>query len=177
MTRKRSHWREINGPKSWQLRIVRDVLMEASAPMTQGDVRRELERLGYKDKVEAIPTVIWEIGQNKDAGYATSGGLRFPDGQYRYWLIAAPGWTPRWIVTKDFKVVPAGEQVRSAECEVRNDGADVVPPSQPHTIPPSAVAPPRLCLVCDLSAAAGSLFCGEACEEKYWATLTGKKEG
>ena len=106
MTRRRSHWRDISKQQlQWMLALLKDM----DGPKTQGDIRDELKARGLERKIEAIPTIIWEIGQNKDAGYETSGGVRFPDGQYRYWLIKAPGWTPRWRVTKDFKIVPYEE--------------------------------------------------------------------
>lgn len=100
MSRNTSHWRDISKP---QLQAMLGVLRDLDGPATVGDMRRELERRGVT--IEAIPTVVWEIGQNP--GYTTSGGVRFPDGKWRYWLIAAPGWSPRWKVTADHRVVSA----------------------------------------------------------------------
>lgn len=97
---KRSHWRDIS--RAVQLQRMLEVLKAADAPYTRKDVRLALEARGYD--IEAIPTVIWEISQN--TGYSTSGGVRFPDGKWRYWLTAAPGWTPRWRVNKQYQVVP-----------------------------------------------------------------------
>jgi hypothetical protein len=141
MSRKVSHWRDISKP---QLQYVLSVLKDAADPLTQGDVRRELERNGLKDKVEAIPTVIWEIGQNP--GYKTSGGVRFPDGTYRYWLISAPGWTPVWMITGDFRKVA----YTIADCGLRIADSRPVPCTLNPVPCPMNHDPciPRTCITC-----------------------------
>jgi hypothetical protein len=128
MTRTTFHWREVKNSKPLQFLL--GILMDASRPMTGMEIQLEAERRG--GWVANPATGIGEIGQNP--GYRVSDGaafkqksgpaVRFPDGKYRYWLIAAPGWRQSWTVDGEFQVRSAEcevNRVRSAECGVRSE--------------------------------------------------------
>jgi len=90
MSKQGFHWRIIQNSKPLQLLL--DILKEADGPMTGMEIQLEAQKRGTW--VANPSTSVDEIGENP--GYKTSGGVRFPDGKYRYWLIDAPGWSPRW---------------------------------------------------------------------------------
>ena len=149
-----SHFRDISKPQlQWMLELLKDA---GGAPMTVGDIRRGLSHRGLEDRIEAIPTVIWEIGQNE--GYETSGGVYFPtDKKWRYWLVQAPGWTPSWKVTKDFSIVPADrivDELASSPCPLVS-----VSPCQAAIF---------TCKACGAAIAPGPPFCNDICKSKFF---------
>jgi hypothetical protein len=154
MTTRTSHYRDIGKPQlQWMLELLKDA---GGKPMTVGDIRRELMLRGLEDRIEAIPTVIWEICQND--GYTTSGGVYFPtDKKWRYWLVQAPGWTPSWKVTKDFSVVPAGD-VTEDDKETR--GQDDQGTDQGIT--------EFRCKACGSVIEPGPPFCSDTCKTEYF---------
>lgn len=134
------HWRKIG--TSPHLQMLLEILKSAPGPLTGMEVQQAFQQRG---KWAVNPgTDIGELGRNP--GYVTSGGVHFPDRKYRYWLIAAPGWTPSWIVTKDFRVVRIGSQTPQDEpMEVLQDQAEGgktegsnLQPSDFSPVPPAA---------------------------------------
>jgi len=114
MTRKSFHWREIE--KSPDLQYLLELLKDLDEPLSAVDLS-ELSRpySGARPRLANVATLLAEL--RKNPGYTCGGGLgwgKFPDGLYKYWLIEAPGWTPRWIVADEYRVVPygSGENLR-----------------------------------------------------------------
>ena len=113
MSTKTFHWRDIS--QSRPLQLLLGILKDAPGPMTQMEIQLEAQRMGAW--VANPSTSIGEIGENP--GHETSGAVLFPDGQYRYWLLRAPGWRARWVlqgqyrpgkkkVLASYKIVAAG---------------------------------------------------------------------
>lgn len=181
MTTKTSHWRKIEG--SEDLHLCRDILMAADGPLTGREFQKEFERHG---KWTVNPgTLIWELGQNP--GHKTSGGVRFPDGNYRYWLIAAPGWRARWIVTADKRIVPAGmyqqgeynlqrplsceevEELKKLQNPISHEG------TKARREAGEAYAGMNRCKneACGRPLSSGA-FCGDTCKAEYFKHLQGR---
>lgn len=99
MSQKTFHWRQVE--RSAPLQRLLDILQSAAGPMTQMEIQLEAQARG--GWVANPSTEIGEIGENE--GYAVSGGVLFPDNKYRYWLIQAPEWKPRWMVDADLNVI------------------------------------------------------------------------
>ncbi len=115
MSKQGFHWRRIEN--SEPLKLLFEMLKEADGPLTGMEIQLEAQKRATW--IANPSTSVDEIGENP--GYKTSGGVRFPDGKYRYWLLDAPGWAPRWKLVPiwdekigkkmvDYKIVRRGSE-------------------------------------------------------------------
>jgi hypothetical protein len=108
--------------RSKRLQRVIELLQKADHPLSGMEIQ-------IQAWVTNASTSIAEIRgeKNRNAGYEVSKaaswkGLRYSwhDGNPRYWLIAAPGWTPRWRIDAEGVILPctAFGTVKSVELGV-----------------------------------------------------------
>ncbi len=165
MSKQGFHWRRIEN--SEPLKLLLEMLKEVDGPLTGMEIQLEAQKRGTW--IANPSTSVDEIGENPS--YGTSGGIRFPDGKYRYWLVAAPGWAPRWKLVPiwdektgkkmvDYKIVRrgSGQWPAPAAVQVPHDIDD-----EEKAVPESA---PRTCLGCGKDIEAG-LWHDEECKKKW----------
>lgn len=175
MSRRNSfHFRQVAASPSLQL--LRDILMAANGPMSQGDVQLEVQRRGTL--LLNVSTLINEIGQNH--GYQVSEGMnygqkkgpavRFPDGKYRYWLVAAPGWRQSWTVTRDYRVVPAGQGYNSITAETAPAALPVHAPEADRAEQENDELESNInhCKACGKEIPDGPPFCNDECKSEVF---------
>src|SRR5574340_384612 len=113
---------------SWRLQLADRIFKDAAGPITVGDLSEfsRPSRAAYQAlRAEGIvfPVSAQKLSEDRpllvnpgqcicelrdNPGYVIGGGQefgRFPDGTFRYWYKAAPGWAARWIVTEGGKVI------------------------------------------------------------------------
>jgi len=119
-----------------------EILKRADHPLSSGEISVLVYDFAVSRKI--MPNVSTNIGEmrgpeNLSAGYVVpaahrwvvedepqgprkktffvSPDKRLPwhDGRPRYWLVAAPGWRPRWAIDEEGRLVPAGGTIRANE--------------------------------------------------------------
>jgi hypothetical protein len=146
---------------SSRLQIMDEILKEASGPMTIGELSEASRPYpGALPRIVNPGTTLNELRANP--GYEIAGGIktgRFPDGTFKYWLVAAPGWSARWIV-REFRVLPVGRAATAAQRD------------RPATSAPAAPEEVRFCSnpECKKPLTVSLPWCDKACQEA-WRTL------
>ncbi len=152
-SQKTFHWRRIEN--SAPLQLLLGIMKSADHPLSGMEIQLEAQRMGTW--IANPSTCLNEIGQNE--GYEVSPGTRFPDGKHRYWLMAAPGWTPAWGVNAELRVVP---HVGNCELRIANDELKT---RQEH----SEQRAIRTCRACGMEIGTdGSPFCNEECKSAFF---------
>ena len=121
MPRNDGHIRYALVSKSRRLQKVVKLLMAAPHPLSGMEIQMQAWVTNASTSIAEI-----RCEMNRAEGYdisdarAWKGGL-YPwhDGRPRYWLIAAPGWSPRWRVDGEGRLLPCtagrGQKAQSAE--------------------------------------------------------------
>lgn len=161
------------------MRII-EILKEAEHPLSAQEIAVQAYDFNRSGKVMLnVSTNIGEIRgeENLDAGYVVSEATRFRpakgeeprypwhDGNPRYWLIAAPGWMPRWRV---------GEGGRLEGPGARGKGPEDQDP-EPMTLNPAVCQNPRCGLPLP-EGHEGPPFCpgpNDACRNEFLKALQG----
>jgi hypothetical protein len=166
------HWREVE--KSEDLQLLLQLLKDADGPLSGVDISESSRPyLGAKPRLANVVTLIAELKRNP--GYDCAGGLawgRFPDGLYKYWLVTAPGWRPRWIVNDDYKILPymEGIDLRTRGHRIENKKIEQEPVSRggaegAEKSEPEAPVPANRCGACGKELPPGPPWCkdNDAC--------------
>lgn len=93
---------------SSRLQLLVRILMDAARPLSSNDIYDIAKEMASGNvsllSASSIGTCIGEVRLDPD--YYIS-GRKVPGRQYNeYWLTKAPGWTPRWIVNSEGRVIP-----------------------------------------------------------------------
>jgi hypothetical protein len=175
MTTKTSHYGDTSTSPRHKLCL--QIFKEASGPLTVMEIQDASKQLG---SYLANPgTTLWEIQQNP--GYEISDGthygqkkgpaVRFPDGKYRYWLVAAPGWIARWHITREFQLKQGtGYRVQGTEEPTENT------PAKTEPIPNAVISSAQPVLICMNVRCGkelpddhkGAPFCDEQCKNEFF---------
>lgn len=176
--------------KSPRLQRVVDMLKKAEHPLSGMEIQMQAWVTNGSTACAEIrdPRNAAEGYMVSPATYWTGGALPWHDGNARYFLISAPGWTPRWTVTKEGVLLPYTEghgaigyrvqgTVDYEKLEMKKDEADLTP--EPCTLTPAV----RLCkfqLCRKPLPPAGpetQAFCNQGCKDGFWKLIreAGKK--
>ena len=103
--------------RSRRLQVILELLKRSDYPLSSEEIARQAYDHAQSGRIMLnVSTNIGEMRAqvNRDAGYIVSEAAAWKDGKYpwhdgrpRYWLIAAPGWTPRWRITEESILVPS----------------------------------------------------------------------
>ena len=150
--------------RSRRLQVILELLKRSDYPLSSEEIARQAYDHAQSGRIMLnVSTNIGEMRAqvNRDAGYIVSEAAAWKDGKYpwhdgrpRYWLIAAPGWTPRWRITEEGILVPTSSPALQAP-----------QPAQDHQ--PDE---PRLCSnpACRKPLPAGERYtCDDACNRAW----------
>jgi hypothetical protein len=157
--------------KSKPALIIVEIFKEALGPLSTNDIYEAAKAKGITLSSSAIGANLYTIWRDKGVeGYSQSRAVKFPGEKTpRYWLTAAPGWSPRWIVTQDYRVVPAGSADALTIGQIRPGAAEEIEPGE---IDQQTAAPqdqqPRLCQTCDAPLIGPLPFCSDICKETFF---------
>lgn len=157
---------------STRLQRVVELLKAATNPLSGMEIQ-------IQAWVTNASTSIAEIRceRNREAGYMVSPatswrGGREPwhDGNPRYWLLAAPGWTPRWSVDAEGFIFPY------TDSQGLKQGARTAPLKPETQVRQIETVAARLCRFCGApvneNKRASAEFCGDACRAGWWRRIT-----
>ncbi len=116
--------------RSRRLQIILDLLKRAEHPLSSEDIARQAYDFSRSGRIMLnVSTNIGEMRskKNAEAGYIVSEASAWKsdlypwhDGTPRFWLIAAPGWRPKWTIGENGILIYAGQttaEVRSKRQE------------------------------------------------------------
>lgn len=166
--------------RSKRLQKVVDLLKQADYPLSGFEIQLQAW-------VTNASTSIAEIRgeRNMADGYLVSaattwkgGEQPWQDGNPRYFLIAAPGWSPRWMVTPEGVLVPytAAQGQEQRIDRPRKDAPPGVVIAEREVRPP-APAGPRLCRYQHCrqplpdDAPPEKVFCTAECRDGFWKMI------
>lgn len=162
------HWRNVANSKTMQVLLA--ILKDATRPMTGMEIQLEAQRRGTW--IANPSTTIGELGENP--GYVVSDGTRFPDGKYRYWLIAAPGWHPSWQIAPVWDVETGRKMVDYRIIPWTPGGYRTAPTPAPQPTPrldpqEREDATPRICknALCGKTLTGESPWCNADCRAAW----------
>ena len=166
------------------MRII-EILKEAEHPLSAQEIAVQAYDFNRSGKVMLnVSTNIGEIRgeENLEAGYVVSEATRFRpakgeeprypwhDGNPRYWLIAAPGWLPRWRIGEEGILEPIRQGSLDRMNRITADEGETAEPlrcqnpqcnrelPEGHEGPPFCPGPNDACRNEFLKALQGSLF-------------------
>lgn len=170
--------------RSPRLQCILKILKEGVHPLSSEEISIRAYDFYRSGKIMLnISTNIGEMRseQNREAGYIVSEAtawksdpenpnLPWRDGRPRYWLIAAPGWAPKWTMTREGLLVPYTErQGQMTMDEGRGDGG-----AGRHG---DVDAEPRRCRLksCGKKLAEDkkleAQFCNDDCRAEFWRQI------